>query len=142
MQKTASVKNKTSKSIVAKEQYEKEIHNDFDCRICGLKILKYIPEYFLGEKFNPTCETCKACDSSWDPDDPFASFPSSTQPPSLVSHWIPSPVNTPQRPGSIPSMITHCALFPPPGSSFISMEEVLKMMEEFLKKPWFKLDDS
>ena len=142
MKNTTNFKKHTSKSEVAKDQSEKENQNNIYCTICGLKISKHIPEYFLGEKFNPTCETCKACDISWDPDDPFASFPAFTQPTSLVSHWIPTPVNTPQRPGSIPSMLTHCALSPPPGSSFISMEEVLKMMEVFLKRPWFNLVDT
>ena len=112
------------------------------CSICGLNITIYIPEYFLGEKYNPTCASCKASDSSWDPDDPFASFPSSSQPSSMVSHWLPLAFKTPQRPGSIPSMITHCALLPPPGSSFLSMDEVLVMMKEFFEKPWFKLDAS
>ena len=125
MKNTTNFKNQTSKSEVAKDQSEKENQNNIYCSICGLKISKYIPEYFLGEKFNPTCETCKACDSSyWDPDDPFASFPAFTQPTSLVSHWIPTTVNTPQRPGSIPSMLTHCASSPPPGSSFISITKL------------------
>ena len=90
--------------------------------------------------YNPACEDCKASDSSWAPDDPFVSFPSSAQPSSLVTHWIPISAKTPQRPGSISSMITHCALLPPPGSSFISMEEVLELMKEFLKKPLFRFD--
>ena len=70
----------------------------------------------------------------------FATFPSSAQSSSLVTPWIPISAKTPQRPGLISSMITHCALLPPPGSSFISMEEVLELMKEFLKKPLFRFD--
>ena len=131
-----------SKNRKVKVEETKETQSNSICSICGLDIQIYIPEYFLGQKYNPTCASCKASDSSWDPDDPFTSFPSSAQPSSLVSHWIPSLVKTQQRPGSIPSMVTHCALLPPPGSSFLSMEEVLVMMKEFFEKPWFKLDVS
>ena len=129
-----------SKKVNVKINETVETKNNTLCSICGLSIPLYVPEYFLGEKYNPTCTSCKASDSSWDPDDSFASFSSSCQPSSLVSHWIPLVVKTPQRPGSLSSMITHCALLPPPGSSFISMEEVLEMMKEFFRKPWFTAD--
>ena len=56
--------------------------------------------------------------------------------PSMVSHWIPQVTRSYQRPGSISSMITHCALLPPPGSSFISMEEVKIALDKLLDK-WF-----
>ena len=115
--------------------------NENICNICAANIFNYLPEYFCGEPYNPTCEDCKANDSSWAPDDPFSSFPSPHPPPSLVSHWFPVNVNAPRRPGSIPSMIAHCPKFPPPGSSFISMEEVLEMMREFFKRPLFGLDE-
>ena len=111
------------------------------CNICAAIIRNYCPEHFCGESYNPTCENCKANDNSWIPDDPFASFPSPHQPSSLVSHWIPANMNTPQRPGSISSMIVHCPYFPPPGSSFISMEEVLDLMREFFKRPLFGYDE-
>ena len=29
------------------------------CSICSLDIPEYVPEYFCGEKYNPTCESCK-----------------------------------------------------------------------------------
>ena len=113
------------------------------CSICALEISNFIPEYFCGEKYNPTCEKCKADDSSWNPDDPFSSFPSPTQPSSMVTHWISTDVkNTPLRPGSISSMISHCALLPPPGSYFISKEEVLEIMREIFKRPIFQKDKS
>ena len=58
--------------------------------------------------------------------------------PSMVSHWTPITYTSPQRPGSLPSMITHCALLPNPGSFFVSMEEVMeamnKMFEQFRKQ--------
>ena len=48
--------------------------------------------------------------------------------PSMVSHWNPQVMKMYQRPASISSMITHCALFPP-GSSFLSMKEVLGALD-------------
>ena len=113
------------------------------CSICAIEISNFIPEYFCGEKYNPTCENCKADDSSWNPDDPFSSFPSPTQPSSMVTHWICTDVmNTPLRPGSISSMINHYALLPPPGSYFISKEEVLEIMREIFKRPFFQKDET
>ena len=47
----------------------------------------------------------------------------------MVSHWNYQVEQIYQRPGSITSMITHCALLPPPGSSFLSMAEVLEALE-------------
>ena len=71
--------------------------------------MNYLPEYFCGDKFNPACESCKANDSSWDPDDPFSAFPSPSQPTSLVSHWLLTPrQQPPQNPSSIMSLVTHC----------------------------------
>ena len=48
--------------------------------------------------------------------------------PSMVSHWNPQVMKMYQRPVSISSMITHSALFPP-GSSFLSMKEVLGALD-------------
>ena len=57
---------------------------------------------------------------------------------SMVTHWIPLPLNPPQNPGSLLSMVTHCGKLPSPGDRFLSMEEVLqgmkKWVENFLKK--------
>ena len=86
-------------------------------------------EYFCGEKFNPACQACKANDSSWCPDDPFSSFPSTSQPASLVSHWLlPPQQSLAQNPSSISSLVSHCVKLPNPGDSFIAMEEVLELM--------------
>ena len=65
-----------------------EFKNQVFCSICSCAIDDYIPEYFCGEKFNPACKTCKASDSLWPSDDPFSSFPSNSQPVSMVSHWL------------------------------------------------------
>ena len=54
--------------------------------------------------------------------------------PSLVSHWDPQFTTTFQRPANTSSMITHCALHPSPGSSLMSMEEVLEAFEKFIAK--------
>ena len=130
-----------SKKVTEVDKATEDLNINNICSICSVIIQNCCPEYFCGESYNPACENCKANDSSWTPDDPFASFPTPHQPSSLVSHWIPVNMKTPQRPGSIPSMIVHCPYFPPPGSSFISMEEVLEMMREFLKRPLFGYDE-
>ena len=72
------------------------------CSLYATSSSDYLPEYFCGDKFNPACQSCKANDSSWDPDDPFSAFPSPSQPTSLVSHWlIPPRQQPPQNPSSI-----------------------------------------
>ena len=57
---------------------------------------------------------------------------------SMVSHWSPYISQTSQRPSSITSMVARCALHPPPGSSLLSMAEVL----EALNKAVERLSDS
>ena len=104
--KPPSVKKKTEK-IVQKSNDERK-NSIQTCSICASKILNYNPEYFCGEIFNPACEMCKANDDTWNPDDPFSSFPTSCQPTSLVSHWLIPPENNPSKhPSSICSMISH-----------------------------------
>ena len=100
------------------------------CSLCGASIPDFVPEYFCGEKYNPACEKCKADDSSWNPS-------------SMGTHWICTDVKTtPLRPGSNSSMINHCPLLPPPGSYFISKEEVLEIMRKFFKRPFIQKDES
>ena len=121
--------NKNSENNPAIE----ENPNNSLCSLCAIEIQNYIPEYFCGEKFNPACEECKDKDTLWSPDNPFASFPTPSQPSSLVSHWtLHLPSKPPQNPSSIPSLVTHCAKLPNPGDRFISVEEALKMMMERL----------
>ena len=61
----------------------------------------------------------------------------STTTSSMVSHWIPIYCkSTFQRPGSLSSMISHCALLPSPGSSLITKEEFLEEMEKLFKNFW------
>ena len=105
------------------------------CSICSFEIPDYIPEYFLGEKYNPACKSCKSNDSSWDPDDPFSSFPSPSPPVSLVSHWMLPPTENPsQNPSSIPSLVPHCVKFPNPGDTFISVEEALVLLKKMFEE--------
>ena len=58
--------------------------------------------------------------------------------PSMISNWIPLTYNCLKRPGDITSMISHCALLPGPGSSFVSMEEVLEDMEKVFERHFKK----
>jgi hypothetical protein len=53
---------------------------------------------------------------------------------SMVSHWIPVSYNSFKSPGFINSMLAHCAKLPSPGSSFISMGEVLEAMEKVFER--------
>ena len=110
--------------------------DDILCSICAVSIQGFVQEYFMGEKFNPACTSCKRNDSSYDADDPYSSFPGSTLPPSLVSHWLPSHYNTTQNqnPSSITSLVTHCALLPNPGDKIITFEEALQIIRESFGK--------
>ena len=131
--KASHVKSKNKTDTITKSNAEED--DAILCSICASYIEKHIPVYFCGTKMSPTCEGCKASDSSLTtPADPFASFSTPYQPTSLVSHWNPHDIKIPQRPSSIISMVSHCAVFPPPGSSFISMEEVLEMLGTFLEE--------
>ena len=110
------------------------------CSICATPILNFQPEYFCGEICNLACQTCKTQDSSWFQDDPFSSFPSASQPASLVSHWIPPPQpHIPQNPSLITSLVSHCVKFPDPGDRFLSMEEVIELMKNLFEEMSDKL---
>ena len=86
-------------------------------------------------KYNPACQNCQSNDSSWDPDDPFSSFPSPSPPISLVTHWIlPQAESPPQNPSLITSLMSHCAKFPNPGDSFISIEEALELLKKMFEE--------
>ena len=105
-------------------------HDQAFCSICSLVIHDYIPEYFSGEKFNPACDSCKANDSSWDPNDPFSSFPSPEQPVSMVSHWLlPSTRCVP--PGLVTWLVAHRVQHDMETEKLVSREEFLKLFEEF-----------
>ena len=74
---------------------------------------------------------CKANDSTWNPDNPFSSFPIlSCQPTSLVSHWLLPPENNPsQNPSSISSVISHFIL----NQQWVETEEYLIWKKQFLE---------
>merc|ERR1712240_969277 len=54
--------------------------------------------------------------------------------PSLISHWNPNITTTFQRPSSIHSMISHCAMHPPPGRPLVTMEDVFIALEKLNKQ--------
>ena len=56
--------------------------------------------------------------------------------PSMVSNWIAVNYIAKQAPGSITSMVSHCAKQPSPGDSFLSMEEVLAEMKQMFENFW------
>merc|ERR1712179_739489 len=128
--------NKTGNQKVESKVSTLQVTNSkIVCSICAHPIDKFQPEYFCGEMFNPSCQTCKSNDSSWLPDDPFSSFPSDSQPASLVSHWLlPLQQSVPQNPSSIATLLTHCVKLPNPGDSFLSMEEILELMRNLFEE--------
>ena len=54
--------------------------------------------------------------------------------PSMVSHWNPNFTKSFQRSSNITTMISHCVLLPPPGSSFITMAEVVEAFDKIFAK--------
>ena len=54
--------------------------------------------------------------------------------PTMVSHYNPHILKTFQRPASVASMIAHCSLSPPPGSSLLTMKEVMEALEKAVDK--------
>ena len=111
------------------------------CSMCANKIVDYVPEYFLGERFNPACDNCRANDSCWQSEEKFYSMDSdptcislNCMPPSMVSHCLPVQYKTFQNPSSFYSMVTHCAKLPNPGDRFISLEEALEMIRNSFQR--------
>ena len=131
---TTLKKSPTKKASKKKLENVDNNENTF-CSICSIRIPGYIPEYFCGDKYIPACLSNKTSDSSWNPEDPFSSFPSPTQPSSLVSHWVLPPKQHPtQNSNSITSLISHCVKFPNPGDSFISMQEALELLKTMFEE--------
>ena len=110
------------------DQYEEH------CSICSLPIDDYVPDYFMGEKFNPCCLKCNLNADEHYGEDPFASFPDLGLPPSLVNHWIPPNVNSPCSVCLISSIKSHYIQLLNPGDSFMSMDEVLAEFREFRRE--------
>ena len=121
---------KKKETVSEKSTFRNEKTNEITCSICASNIPDFTPEYFCGELLNPACDACKACDSLWNPDDPFSSFSSPCQPTSLVSHWLlPSEKVLPQNPSSFLSMVSHFI----PHQQNVENEEKLVTKEEFLE---------
>ena len=105
------------------------------CSICATWIEKYVPEYFYGERINPTCMSCKGND---DNPDPFSSFPVDGMPSSLASHWNPSTDTefsfNQFNLASMASMRSHYVRIPNPGDSFTAFEDLLQDYRVFLRQ--------
>ena len=65
---------------------------------------------------------------------PASKISSSAPTTSMISHWTPLLNNSFQNPGSIASMVTHCAKLPSPGGRLLSIEEVLEEMKRAFDK--------
>ena len=147
--------------------HKTKIASETVCSICGTEIVDYKPKYFLGTAFNPACADC---DNSFESDNsrPDLYFQQSVLRPhfppptpsnslkidvnsserdepmfisSMVSHWNMNFIEILQRPASLSSMICHCAPLPPPGSSFITMAEVVEAFDKiFDKMKWSNTD--
>jgi len=79
-------RNTTIDSVEIKQNQSETSVGETLCSICASCIPEYTPKYFMGEIMNTACNYCD--DTA--PDDPFSSFPTFGQPPSLASHWIPN----------------------------------------------------
>lgn len=120
--KQKSTKNRTKKKIENNHEISpsKSVGDDVVlCSICACSITDYCPEYFCGELYNPACMRCKE-----NPEDLFSSFPTPSQPSSLVSHWLlPYSDNLPQNPSSITSLRSHCVRFPSTSDEFYTLKQ-------------------
>ena len=77
----------------------------------------------MGEIINPACHRCKGYGAE---NDPYASFPDSGMPLSLLSHWSPPyALSTPSL-SSIVSLRAHYLMLPNPGESYETAEEVFR----------------
>ena len=86
----------------------------------------------MGEASNPACENC---DDSFDSDITTYTAEISCQfLPSMITDWNPIIIKNFQKPGSIASMVAHCALLPSPGRCFLSMEEVMEAFKKTFEK--------
>ena len=119
------------------------------CSICANPIPNYTPKFFEGIPINPACTKCgdetesKTADQNTETENRIhtcclPSILSSSLVPyitsSMVSHWIPITSKCFQSPGSVTTMVAHCSKLPSPGSSFISMEEVMKELEKMFDR--------
>ena len=99
------------------------------CCICSAPIFDYVPDYFLGEKFNPACSKCKN-----EPPDPYSSFPVTGPPYSLVSHWIPPYFKELTSLSHSSSFRSHYVRLPNPGSYLVTSDDLLCELKEMLRQ--------
>ena len=111
---------------LSKDNFVEEI-----CRLCGLPLINYTPDYFMCEKINPCCLKCNLVADENYGQDPYSSFPDDGLPPSIFSHWIPHNFESSASIGMISSFKAHYTQLPNPGDSLMSMEEVLEEFREF-----------
>ena len=69
------------------ENITTEVDSSNLCCICAAKVRNFTPKYFLGNVLAPVCKICDVDKH----DDPLSSFTPDGVPPSLVTHWNPSP---------------------------------------------------
>ena len=121
-----------------------DLFNGEICSICSRQIANYIPDYFCGEKINPTCADCN---SNEDFTDTFSSFRitevnTPDLPPSLLAHWDYTPKNVYSGAGYIGSFRSHYVSLSNPGDSDVSAQEVLMEFRAFLDELWRKYGES
>ena len=65
---------------------------------------------------------------------PSSHFSSHSFIPSMTSHWNPHSIKPFYSPSDLSSMVTHCAVLPPPRSSPLSISEVLEALNKAVEK--------
>ena len=99
------------------------------CSICSEPIVNFLPEYFMGEKFNPACSKCKN-----EPPDLYSSFPVSGPPSTLMSHWIPPHYKMSTRLSLSPSFRAHYVRLSNPRDYMVIMDDFLHEVREILQQ--------
>ena len=96
----------------------------------------YSPQYFSGYKLHPACAICLKRDSLIDEEpDPFSSFPSSSIPSSLLTHWIqPYQLSLSPPISASVSLKSHFVKLPNPGEILYTAQDILLELKELMKR--------
>ena len=129
---------KTKPFILASSSASPTSNSRTFCSICANEMFNYKTKYFRGEALNPACTSC---DDSFEGEDsgpyPIVNQHLHHMYPSMVSHWVyHTHRKVVQNPSSIPSLISHCAKLPNPGSSFTTMEELKEEIRKMFQNMW------
>ena len=106
------------------------------CSLCSRAMINYSPQYFSGYKLHPACVICLKRDSLIDEEpDPFSSFPSSSIPSSLLTHWIqPYQLSFSPPISASVSLKSHYVKLPNPVEILYTAQDILLELKELMKR--------